>query len=137
MLPEFKFHHIGIATNSINNTAQSYSVLGYTMSGKIYDPIQNVSIAFIEKIGMPRIELVEPGLTTHNCPVSKIIKNMGVSPYHICYGVDNLETAIDKLKMKKYLLLAQPIAAIAIDNKKICFLYNVEVGLIELVECEI
>jgi methylmalonyl-CoA/ethylmalonyl-CoA epimerase len=137
MLPDFQFHHIGIATGSIKNTAQYYLDAGYSISDTIYDPIQNVYIAFLDKIGMPRIELIEPNASIDNKanhPVSKIIDKSGVSPYHICYEVANIDNAINELKKKKFLPLTRPINAVAMDNKKICFLYNKDVGLIELVE---
>jgi len=134
MLSDFQFHHIGIAVNSIKVTAQYYLDAGYVISDTIYDPIQNVSIAFLEKNGMPQIELVEAGSADNNSPICKIIEKSGVSPYHICYEVDNIESAINKLKKKKYLPLANPVSAAAMNNKKICFLYNKDVGLIELVE---
>jgi len=134
MLSNFQFHHIGIAVNSIKTTAQYYLDADYSISDTIYDPIQNVFIAFLEKDGMPQIELVESGETSNNSPVSKIIEKSGVSPYHICYEVDNIESSIKELKKKKYLPLANPVNAIAMNNRKICFLYNKDVGLIELVE---
>ena len=137
MLPEFKFHHIGIATDSIKNTAQYYTKAGYCVTDITYDKIQNVSIAFLEKDGMPLLELIEPASFRDNSPVVKIIENLGVSPYHICYEVNNIENAINQLKEKKFLLLAHPVNAIAMNNRKICFLYNKEVGLIELVECAV
>jgi len=58
MLSVFQFHHIGIAVNNIKTTAQYYLDADYVISDTIFDPIQNVSIAFLEKKGMPRIELV-------------------------------------------------------------------------------
>jgi len=132
MLSSFQFHHIGIAVNSIKTTAQYYLDADYVVSDTIYDPIQNVSIAFLEKNGMPRIELVES--TSNNSSVSKIIEKLGVSPYHMCYEVDDIKLAINELKKKKYLLLARPVIAVAMNKRKICFLYNKDVGLIELVE---
>ena len=131
MLSDFKFHHIGIATDNIKNTVQFYLDADYSVSDTIYDPIQCVFIAFLEKTGMPRLELVEPNQVYHS-PVSKIIKKSGVSPYHICYEVDNMESALNKLKKKRYLPLSRPVKAIAMDNRSICFLYNKEIGLIEL-----
>jgi methylmalonyl-CoA/ethylmalonyl-CoA epimerase len=133
MLSDFQFHHIGIAVHNIKTTAQYYLDAGYNKSETIYDPIQNVSIAFLEKNGMPQIELVESTPPT-NSPISKIIEKSGVSPYHICYEVDNIESAINELKKEKYLPLASPVTAAAMNNRKICFLYNKDVGLIELVE---
>jgi methylmalonyl-CoA/ethylmalonyl-CoA epimerase len=134
LLSDFQFHHIGIAVNSIKTTALHYLDANYSISDTIYDPIQNVSIAFLEKDGMPRIELIEVGSTTSNSPVSKIIEKSGVSPYHICYEIENIESTINELKKKKYLPLASPVNAIAMNNRKICFLYNRDIGLIELVE---
>ena len=55
------FHHIGVATNNIALTAQQYSIFGYELSSEtIFDPIQNVYIAFMEKEGSPIVELVAP-----------------------------------------------------------------------------
>ena len=134
MLPNFQFHHIGIATYSIEGTARHYLDAGFTLSEIIFDQIQNVSIAFLEKEGMPLIELITPFPDHDHSPVSKIIKNNGVSPYHICYEVENIAAAIDELKKKKYIPLARPVNAVALNNRKIIFLFNKEVGLIELVE---
>ena len=132
MLSYFKFHHIGIATGNIKNTAQYYLDADYVKSETVFDPVQNVSIAFLTKIGMPKIELIEPSQSTS--PGFKIIQKSGVTPYHICYEVDNIETAINDLKKKRFMLLTKPVIAVALNNKKICFLYNKDVGLIELVE---
>lgn len=132
MLASFYFHHIGIATNCIEKTAEYYLGAGYTMTEKTYDPLQDVNIVFLSKDDMPMIELLEPG--SGNSPVSKILEKSGVSPYHMCYRVDNLEEAMKELKKKRFLPLARPVQAVALENKKICFLFNKEVGLIELVE---
>jgi len=132
MLSNFQFHHIGISVVNIKLTSQYYLDAAYTVSKTIYDPIQNVSIAFLEKIGEPRIELVESA--QNNSPISKIIEKSGVSPYHICYEVNNIESVISELKKKRYLLLAAPVNAVAMNNRRICFLYNKNIGLIELVE---
>jgi methylmalonyl-CoA/ethylmalonyl-CoA epimerase len=118
------------------------------MSEIVYDPNQDVYITFLEKsfilniqpspsppphyMYFPRIELLEPG--SDKSPVSKIIKKSGVSPYHICYEVEDITEAIKELKKKKYMPLSYPVNAVAINKRNICFLYNKAVGLIELVE---
>jgi methylmalonyl-CoA/ethylmalonyl-CoA epimerase len=132
MLPDFLFHHIGIAVNNIENTGRYYVEAGYTLTDTIYEPVQNVSIAFLEKDGMPRIELIEPA--DNGTEIRKILSRSGVSPYHLCYEVNDIEDAVNKLRKKKFMPLARPVAAVTMDNRKICFLYNKEVGLIELVE---
>jgi methylmalonyl-CoA/ethylmalonyl-CoA epimerase len=132
MLSSFLFQHIGMATDNIHNTAQYYVDAGYRMSDIVYEPTQDVYITFLEKESMPKIELVMPG--SDNSPVCKIIKKSGVTPYHLCYGVKNIDTSIKELKEKHFLPLSCPICAVTMEDKKIAFLFSKEVGLIELVE---
>lgn len=132
MLLDFKFHHIGIATYSIEFTSKYYIEAGYSKSETIFDSIQNVNICFLSKSGMPMVELLEP--VDDKSPVNKTLKTAGVSPYHCCYIVSDLDKALLELRKKKFFMLSKPVEAIAINNNRICFLYNKEVGLIELVE---
>ena len=126
------FHHIGIATKSIDKTSKYYLEVGYYMSKQIFDPVQKVNIVFLSKKSMPMIELLEPAC--EDSPVTKILMKSGVGPYHICYQVKDIYFAIDELKKKKYISLFNPVEAIALSMKKICFLFNKNIGLIELVE---
>lgn len=132
MLQYFTFHHIGIATRSIEKTAKYYLEAGFSMTETITDPIQKVKITFLTKGQMPRIELLEPAMD--DSPVSQILDKSGTGPYHICYEVDNIEEAIKDLKKKRFLPLFKPVKAVALENRLICFLYNADVGLIELLE---
>lgn len=132
MLSCFTFHHIGVATNSIDNTSKYYQDAGYNKTETVFDPIQNVNIAFLTKNGMPMVELLEP--VDEKSPINKIIKTSGVSPYHCCYIVDNITEAISELRKQQYVMLSKPVEAVALENKRICFLFNKEVGLIELLE---
>jgi methylmalonyl-CoA/ethylmalonyl-CoA epimerase len=133
MLPNFKFHHIGFVTNSIEKTAALYSIGGYSISEIISDAIQNVNICFLTKQGAPRIELVEP--LDEFSSVNKILKKSGVSPYHICYEVDDIFVAYDALCELGYIPLFRPVEAIAIENKLICYFFKKEIGYIELLNC--
>jgi len=76
------FHHIGIACESIESEAQSYTPLGYTQVGPVFtDSNQGVRGLFLEGEG-PRLELVEnlPGSSMLNA----FLKN-GPSMYHTAY----------------------------------------------------
>lgn len=132
MLPELTFHHIGIAVYDIEKTAIIYENAGYKRSSTIFDEIQNVKICFLEKEGMPQIELLEP--VNEDSPVVKILDKNGVSPYHICYEVTDIDESVRKLKKQRYIVVVKPVKAVAIENRKVCFLFNKEIGLIELVE---
>lgn len=132
MLDTFKFHHIGVAVKDITATAAVYVGGGYKQSKTIYDPVQNVNICWLTKDGMPTVELLAP--QDEHSPVNKTLEKNGVTPYHTCYIVDNIEQAVKDLRKLKYVVVSKPEEAIAIHNCKVCFLFNKHVGLIELVE---
>lgn len=132
MLNYFKFHHIGVAVKDIDKTVAIYKDGGYEASDVIYDPIQNVDICWLTKEGMPIVELLAP--VNEQSPICKILEKNGVSPYHTCYVVGDINQAIADLRIKKYVLVCKPVVAVAIHNCKVAFLHNRHVGLIELVE---
>lgn len=132
MLPDFKFHHIGITVFDIDDTAQYYIDAGYQKTETVIDAIQNVKICFLTKEGMPMLELLAP--VDENSPVNRTLDKMGVTPYHCCYSVDDMEGAIARLKKIKFVPLIKAVEACAIGGRRVCFLFNKKVGLIELVE---
>lgn len=132
MLESFRFHHIGVAVRDIDVTAAFYELAGYSRSNTIFDPIQNIFICWLIKDKMPTVELLAPA--DENSPVNSTLEKMGVTPYHTCYVVDDLESSLKKLRKQKYVLVSKPVEAVAIHGSKVCFLYNKNVGLIELVE---
>jgi methylmalonyl-CoA/ethylmalonyl-CoA epimerase len=125
-------HHIGIAVNSIEETAKWYVAMGYVLSETIEDPIQNVRIAFLDKCDGERLELVQP--VDKTSPVCNILKKVGVSAYHFCYEVDNIQKTVSDLEKQDFKIFVEPVNAIAFNNRKISFLYRADVGLIELLE---
>jgi methylmalonyl-CoA/ethylmalonyl-CoA epimerase len=127
-----EFHHIGIATIDIEKSAIAYSLFGYRSGEIIYDPIQKVNLCFLEKERFPIIELVSP--TEETSPVNNILSKNGTMPYHTCYEVDDMITEIANLKRKKFLVVVNPVPAVAFENRKVCFLYSKMTGLIELLE---
>jgi methylmalonyl-CoA/ethylmalonyl-CoA epimerase len=82
--------------------------------------------------GGTQIELLEP--VDGQSPVNKILEKNGVAPYHVCYMVEDIEEAILKLKKMKYIVVVSPVEAPAITNSRVAFLFNRDIGLVELVE---
>lgn len=132
MLTEMKFHHIGMAVKDLDATASVYEQGGYKRSASVFDPIQDVNICWLTKEGMPTIELLAP--VDEKSPVNKTLEKVGVSPYHCCYVVNDLEDAVVKLRKLKYILVSKPAEAVAFCGSRVCFLFYKNVGLIELVE---
>jgi methylmalonyl-CoA/ethylmalonyl-CoA epimerase len=132
MFADFLFHHLGYATKSIEETSIFFLTLGYTKSPTIMDPIQNVNIAFLTKVDSPRIELVEP--IDDKSPVMNILGKNGVTPYHVCYEVIDIFQAVSDMKKLRFIPLFKPVPAVALDNRLICYLFNKDTGLIELLD---
>ena len=132
MIECMRFHHIGVAVKELDATAVLYEQGGYKCSLSIFDPIQDVNICWLTKDGAPTVELLAP--VDEKSPVNKTLEKVGVSPYHCCYVVNNLEEAAAELRKQKYLMVSKPVEAVAFCGSRVCFLYNKNVGLIELVE---
>lgn len=126
------FHHIGIACRDIDKTKAFYLQQGYTATPTVDDPLQHVRISFLNKEGAPRLELLEP-LDVQN-PVARTLATAGVTPYHMCYEVRDLESAIAELRTQRFLLVNGPVPACALENRRIAFMFQKNTGLIELVE---
>lgn len=129
---ELVFHHIGIACRDIAKTREFYLGQGYTASPVVDDPLQHVRVCFLDKEGAPRLELLEP--LDDQSPVARTLATVGVTPYHFCYEVRNIDDAIAALRTKRFLLVSGPVPACALGDHRIAFLYNKNNGLIELVE---
>ena len=124
---ELIFHHIGIACFDIEASKNFYVAQGYVASETIEDPIQGVLICFLYKPGMPRLELLAP--IDENSPVNRTLAASGVTPYHMCYEVSNIEAAVKDFKVSRFVVVSN-----LVGDKRVCFLYNKNVGLIELLE---
>lgn len=117
------FHHLGIAISSLAEAKLE-------KAQAITDPIQKVKIAFAELEGC-RIELLEP--TGNDSPILNNIKN-GVKLLHICFEVDNLESAMENAKKNGFILIAEPVPATAFSKQRIAWLFHRVWGVIELLE---
>ena len=127
---EFTMDHIGYLTDSIEATAEAFALLGYSRWMIVDDDTQKTRICFLTKDNEPTIELVEP--YEDNKTMQKMLKK-GVSPYHTCYQVEDMDREYEKLIQNDWTALFKPVAAPAFDNRKICYFWNSEIGFIEIV----
>ena len=70
------FHHIGIACRDIDKSKVFYVDQGYTAAPTTLDPLQRVKVCFLEKQGVPRLELLEP--VGEDSPVARTLAASGV-----------------------------------------------------------
>lgn len=129
-----KVDHIGYAVNNLDKSMECFKILGYQFGQVFNDTDRNVRIVF-GMLGTCKIELVAPMDNTVKTPVKDILFKMGgPTPYHICYATDDIEKGIEMLTGNRFRLMIPPAEAIAFNKRKVAFLYNLQVGLIEIVE---
>lgn len=128
---KYQMDHIGYLTGSIPETSKVFETLGYAMGEIVNDETQQTKICFLSKEGEPTIELVEP--YEDNRTMQKMLAKRGVTPYHMCYEVEDIDAEYEELIAKNWTALFKPVEAPAFDNRKICYFWNSEIGFIELV----
>jgi len=127
-----KIHHIGYAVKCIEKAEKVFQSMGYNAGNEITeDEKRNVRIKFIS-LGEDVVELVEP--SNENSPIFNLLKKNGPATYHICYEVENIDDKIKELKKNGFMVISDISAAPAIDEKSVAFLFNKDIGLIELLE---
>jgi len=122
--------HIGYITDNIVQTSSSFSLFGYKAGEIINDDTQRTRICFLSKQDEITIELVEP--YEDNKTMQKMLKR-GVSPYHVCYVVDDVHMAYEEMLNNDFMPLFKPVSAPAFNNRQICYFWKSDVGFIELV----
>ncbi len=130
---EFAIVHIGYVTKSIERSAETFKVLGYSAENIINDDTQKTKICMLRKEGEVSIELVEP--YSENATMLNMLKK-GTTPYHTCYAVSDVQTTYGELKELGFTPLFPPVAAPAFNNRLICYFWKKDIGLVEIVEKE-
>ena len=127
-----KVHHIGYLVKHIDKALSEFERLGYTaVSQGVFDGIRKIHICFIEKDGY-RIELVSPA--DSSSVVAGLIKKYKNSPYHLCYETPDLDASLAALAGEGFTAIDMPTPAPALQNRRVVFLMNPFLGMIELLE---
>lgn len=128
-----KIDHIGYAVKKIERAKTSFEKLGYQFEDMIEDADRNIYILFGEKDGC-RIELVSPLDKGKESPVDSYLSKIGPTPYHICYRSETFDDDLDQLQQQGFKMTIPPAPAIAFGGKRVAFLMNLGLGLMEIVE---
>lgn len=127
-----KIHHIGYLVKDIAKAVNKFEKLGYICNQDVvYDSIRDVNITFI-KNGDYVVELVAP--QSPASVVAELYKKFRNTPYHICYETADLDRDVATLQQDGFVLINTPAPAIAFGNRRVAFLMNAMIGMIELVE---
>ena len=130
-----RFKHLGVAVADIGTALPVYEALfGYRLlNGPFADPIQEVTVCFVGS-GDPGdmvLELVAP--LGEDSPIRQILAK-GVSAYHACYEVCDIEQSVADVRVKGCVVVGKPVPAVAFQGRRIAWIYTPTRQLIELVE---
>jgi methylmalonyl-CoA/ethylmalonyl-CoA epimerase len=130
-----KINHIAIAVKNIEESARFYEeVLGLALSGTETVPEQKTKVGFL-KISETNIELVQPA--EPDSPLVKFLETKGQGIHHVCFEVDDLESAV-KEYIKKGAVMVDKKPRQGAHKTKVAFIHPKSSGgvLIELCEKE-
>lgn len=131
MLPDAKFHHIGVACKDFDQEQAKFAALGYRQeSPDVHDPVQRVHVRFLIG-GGPRMELVRSD-GEHGLLVPWL--KSGIKLYHLAYIVKDLTASLAFLKGQGARVVVAPVRAAAFGDRNISFLMLPNLLLVELIE---
>lgn len=117
-----RLNHVAIAVKDLAaSTALYRDTLGAKVSAPQPEPTHGVTVVFIE-LPNTKIELLEP--LGDNSPIAKFLeKNADGGIHHICYEVENIIEARDRLKAKGARVLGDGNPKIGAHGKPVLFLH--------------
>lgn len=129
---KLEFHHIGLLTDSIENSIINYQALfpESIVSEKYFISSQAVWVCFFLISDSVRLEFVQ----AHN--ESSVVWNMyrkGIKYYHAGYLTEDIDQSITEADASNYKLLSK-FNSEAFNNKPCAFLLSPEGHLIEFIQ---
>lgn len=117
-----RLNHVAIAVPDIVNGIEAYrGVLGATVSAVQELPEHGVRVVFIE-LPNTKIELLEP--LGEASPIAAFLeKNQSGGMHHICYEVDDIIAARDRLRQAGARVLGDGTPKIGAHGKPVLFLH--------------
>jgi len=128
-----RLNHVAIAVKDLDRSTSLYrDTLGARVSPPLPQPEHGVTVVFVE-LPNTKIELLEP--LGDNSPIAKFLdKNSDGGMHHVCYEVEDIRAARDRLKEKGARVLGDGEPKIGAHGKPVLFLHPKDFGgtLVEL-----
>jgi acyl carrier protein len=125
-------NHFGLATNNLEEAL--YFMLQIPGSRLLRGPgdnhVQQVRYAFVDT-GRGVIELLEP--LSQESPINRIVA-AGGGVYHVCLEVESIDAVEKHLAHRERSWVVAPIPDPAFDGRRIGFVLDENLGLVEFVE---
>jgi methylmalonyl-CoA/ethylmalonyl-CoA epimerase len=128
-----RLNHVAIAVKDLDRSTALYrDTLGARVSPPLPQPEHGVTVVFVE-LPNTKIELLEP--LGDNSPIARFLeKNSDGGMHHVCYEVDDIRAARDKLKASGARVLGDGEPKLGAHGKPVLFLHPKDFGgtLVEL-----
>lgn len=117
-----RLNHVAIAVRDLAAATATYqNALGAVVSDPLPQPEHGVTVVFIT-LPNTKIELLEP--LGEGSPIAKFLeKNPDGGIHHVCYEVDDILAARDKLKEQGARVLGDGTPKIGAHGKPVLFLH--------------
>ena len=117
-----RLNHVAIAVPDLAAaTAQYRDVLGARVSEPLDQPAHGVTVVFVE-LPNTKIELLHP--LGENSPIGNFLdRNAGGGVHHVCYEVDDILAARDRLVAEGARVLGDGEPKIGAHDKPVLFLH--------------
>lgn len=117
-----RLNHVAIAVPDLEAAAKTYrDTLGAKVSEPLDQPEHGVTVVFVE-LPNTKIELLHP--LGENSPIANFLaKNAAGGIHHVCYEVDDIHAARDRLKAQGARVLGDGEPRIGAHGKPVLFLH--------------
>ena len=117
-----RLNHVAIAVPDLEEAARAYrEKLGARVSAPADQPDHGVTVVFVE-LPNAKIELLHP--LGENSPIAKFLeRNPDGGMHHLCYEVEDIVAARDKLKAQGARVLGDGEPKIGAHGKPVLFLH--------------
>ncbi|MEZ5832968.1 MAG: methylmalonyl-CoA epimerase [Dongiaceae bacterium] len=117
-----RLNHVAIAVPDLAAASATYAdTLGAKVSAPVPQPAHGVTVVFVE-LANTKIELLHP--LGQNSPIKSFLeRNPSGGIHHVCYEVDDIHAARDRLKAQGARVLGDGEPKIGAHNKPVLFLH--------------
>lgn len=117
-----RLNHVAIAVKDLAAATALYrDTLGATVSAPLAQPEHGVTVVFVE-LANTKVELLEP--LGEGSPIARFLeRNADGGIHHICYEVDDILAARDRLKATGARVLGDGNPRIGAHGKPVLFLH--------------
>jgi len=114
---KMKLHHIGFVTGDISEYTRAFEAMGLDcITEATPNPLQKVTASFVNVFPPEdvHIELLES--TDENSPITNFLRKRGGGLHHLCFEVDDIEEASNRLMENGFTLVVPPEPCKAYDR---------------------